>query len=65
MPASHASASSTTAPRRRWRVIAIVAVLLLGSYAAGLAWVARRLEIDVQKSIHPVPAALAAQRSAE
>ena len=65
MHASRASASANTAPRKRWLVIALVTALVLGSYAAGLAWVARRLEADVQKSIHPVPAAQSARRAAE
>ena len=51
------------ASRRRWLVVAIVALLVLGSYAGALAWVTRRLEIDVQKSIHPVPAALSDRAS--
>jgi len=42
--------------RRRWgRTIAVVALLLL-AYAVALAWATRRLEADVQRSLHPLPA---------
>jgi ferric-dicitrate binding protein FerR (iron transport regulator) len=48
-----------TAPprqRRRWgRTIAVVALLLL-AYGLALAWATRRLEADVQRSLHPLPA---------
>ncbi len=48
------------ARRRHWWIAALALLVVLGSYAATLAWVTRRLETDVQKSIHPVPAVLAA-----
>jgi len=48
--------------RKRWMVLTVVAVLVLGGYAAGLAWVSRRLEVDMQKSFRAVPAAESGQR---
>jgi len=55
----------TTAPPTRWQrwrwTIAIVALLLL-AYAIALAWVTRRLETDVQQSLHPLPAVRQAAR---
>ncbi|MFL6591921.1 MAG: hypothetical protein ACJ8GK_04335 [Luteimonas sp.] len=62
MQAAPTSAASGRVTRKRWLVLSLVAALVLGSYAAGLAWVARRLEIDMQKSIHAVPAAVSGQR---
>lgn len=62
MQAAPTSATPSTASRKRWLVLSLVAVLLLGSYAAGLAWVARRLEVDMQKSFRAVPAAVSGQR---
>jgi len=52
---THESAPAPGWWRRWWRAIAIVALLLL-AYAVALAWVTRRLEADVQKSLHPLPA---------
>jgi hypothetical protein len=48
---------ATATPRRRraWWTIAVVALLLL-AYAIALAWATRRLEADVQRSLHPLPA---------
>jgi hypothetical protein len=48
--------------RRWWRAIAVVVLLLL-AYAVALAWVARRLEVDVQQSLHPLPAVQHATRA--
>lgn len=60
----HRAHASTAAPkpvgRRRW-IVAIAVLVLLGGYAAALTWVGRRLETDVQKSIHPMPAMLTDQ----
>jgi hypothetical protein len=54
-----------TAPPTRWRrwrwTIAIVALLLL-AYGVALAWATRRLEADVQQSLHPLPAVRQAAR---
>jgi len=62
MRATRTSAVPGTWSRKRWMVLSLVAVLVLGGYAAGVAWVTRRLEVDMQKSIRPVPAALSGQR---
>lgn len=60
MDSAKVPALKSSATRRRHLWIAAVALLvLLAAYAATLAWVTRRLEADVQKSIHPVPAELA------
>ena len=47
-----------TAPpqRRRWGRTIIVVSLVLLAYAVALAWATRRLEADVQRSLHPLPA---------
>ncbi len=44
------------APRRRWLPIVIVVVTVLALYAGALMWVNQRLQTDIQKSIHVVPA---------
>ncbi len=44
------------APRRRWLVILIMVITVLALYAGALAWVNQRLQTDIQKSIHVVPA---------
>jgi hypothetical protein len=64
MDSEHAPALKRPPARRRhvWIAVIVVAVLLAG-YAASLAWVTRRLQTDVQKSIHPVPAVLAADHA--
>lgn len=64
MPRAHAPTAPKPAGRRRW-IVAIAVLLLLGGYAAALTWVGRRLETDVQKSIHPMPAMLTDQRAAD
>jgi hypothetical protein len=53
------------ARRRRWWIAIGLGAVMLALYAAGLAWVTRRLEADMQKSIHPVPAVLEARRGGE
>lgn len=45
------------APRRRWLVVVLVIVTVLALYAGALAWVNQRLQTDIQKSIHVLPAA--------
>ena len=62
MRAARTSAVPGTSSRKRWMVLSLVAVLVLGGYAAGLAWVTRRLEVDMQKSFRTVPAAQSGQR---
>jgi hypothetical protein len=42
--------------RRRWLVIVLVLVAVLALYAGALAWVNQRLQTDIQKSIHVLPA---------
>ena len=48
------------ARRRHWRIGVLALIALLAGYAGALAWVTNRLEIDVQKSIHPAPAVMVA-----
>jgi hypothetical protein len=48
-------APATPRRRRAWWTIGVVALLLL-AYAIAVAWVSRRLEADVQRSQHPLPA---------
>jgi hypothetical protein len=64
MDGGHVPALKPSAARRRHLWIAASALLvLLAVYAGTLAWVTRRLETDVQKSIHAVPAVLAADNA--
>ena len=44
------------APRRRWLVVVLVIVTVLALYAGALVWVNQRLQTDIQKSIHVLPA---------
>jgi hypothetical protein len=46
--------------RRRWILPTVIGVVLLALYAGSLAWVTHRLQIDVQRSIHPAPSVLEA-----
>ena len=60
----HGPALKASGARRRHLWIAALVLLgLLAAYAATLTWVTHRLETDVQKSIHPVPAVLAADHA--
>jgi hypothetical protein len=68
MSAMHHPAGTEPVPaprRRRWWVGATLLVLLLGIYAAALTWTTRRLETDIQKSIHPLPTTDVAHRAGE
>jgi hypothetical protein len=49
--------------RRRWWIGATLVVLLLAVYAAALTWTTRRLEADIQKSIHALPVVDVARRA--
>jgi hypothetical protein len=40
-------------------------MVVLAVYAAALTWTTRRLEADIQKSIHPLPQASATQHDAD
>lgn len=51
--------------RRRWWIGATLVVLLLAVYAAALTWTTRRLEVDIQKSIHVLPAVDVARRAGD
>lgn len=46
--------------RRRWVAFTLAGLVLLALYAGGLAWVTHRLQVDVQRSIHPAPSVLEA-----
>ena len=39
--------------RRRWCIAAMLVVGVLVVYAGALTWVTQRLQVDIQKSIHP------------
>jgi hypothetical protein len=51
--------------RRRWWIGATCVVLLLVVYAAALTWTTRRLEADIQKSIHALPTIDVARRTGD
>jgi hypothetical protein len=51
--------------RRRWWIGATCVVLLLVVYAAALTWTTRRLEADIQKSIHALPTVDVARRAGD
>ena len=57
------AASDTPVRRRRWWPTIVVVALLLLAYAVALAWATRRLEADVQQSLHPFPAVQQAARA--
>jgi hypothetical protein len=44
-----------SAHRRRWRIVAGIAAVLLVAYALALTWAAQRLETDLKDSIRPLP----------
>ena len=44
------------APRRRWLTILVVVTTVLALYVGAVIWVNQRLETDIQKSIHVLPA---------
>lgn len=43
-------------PRRRWLTMIAIGAIVLALYAGALGWVNERLQTDIQKSIHAVPA---------
>jgi hypothetical protein len=49
--------------RRRWLIALAIGVVLLALYAGALTWLTQRLQTDVQKSIHPLPAAIEDHRA--
>lgn len=61
MQAIHSSDAIKRA-QRRWVLALVAGIVLLLLYAGALTWVTRRLQVDVQKSIHPAPAVLEARR---
>ena len=60
---SAAGLTSLTVRRRRWLIALVVGVVLLALYAGALTWVTQRLQTDIQKSIHPLPAAIEDHRT--
>jgi hypothetical protein len=46
------------ARRRRWVLVSVVCALLAISYVLALRWVTLRVENDINRAIHPVPAIL-------
>jgi hypothetical protein len=51
--------------RRRWWIVATVIAIVLVLYAGALTWTTRRLEVDIQKSIHALPDASAGHRDGD
>ena len=47
-----ANAASATHHRRWWIAVLLLAGVLV-AYAGALTWVTQRLQVDIQKSIHP------------
>ena len=52
-------------PRRRWWIPATVIAVVLVLYVGALTWTTRRLEVDIQKSIHALPDASAGHRDGD
>lgn len=48
-------AAARNAKQRRWCWLALVVAILLGAYAGTLAWVTKRVEAGVERSIQPLP----------
>ena len=53
------------APRRRWWIAATAIAVVLVLYVGALTWTTRRLEVDIQKSIHALPDATAGHRDGD
>jgi hypothetical protein len=51
--------------RRRWWISAVLIAVVLVLYAGALTWTTRRLEVDIQKSIHAPPDASAGHRDGD
>lgn len=66
MSTAHTS-DTTPSPsrRRRWWIGAAVIAVVLVLYAIALTWTTRRLEVDIQKSIHALPDASAGHRDGD
>ena len=47
--------AARSAKHRRWWWLSLAIVIVLGVYAGGLAWVTRRVEAGVERSIQPLP----------
>ena len=60
--ALHPHAMETDAARsakhRRWWWLSLAVVIVLGVYAGALAWVTKRVEAGVERSIQPLPVAV-------
>jgi hypothetical protein len=50
--------AARSARHRRWWWLSLAVVIVLGVYAGALAWVTRRVEAGVERSIQPLPAAM-------
>ena len=49
--------------RRRWLIALAIGAVLLALYAGALTWVTQRLQTDIEKSIHPLPAVIEDHRA--
>jgi hypothetical protein len=50
--------ATRTAKHRRWWWLSLAVVIVLGVYAGALAWVTKRVEAGVERSIQPLPVAV-------
>ena len=66
MPSTHTSNTKPLpASRRRWWIPVTVIAVVLILYVGALTWTTRRLEVDIQKSIHSLPDASAGHRDGD
>ncbi len=67
MSSIHTTETGSLPPprRRRWWIGAAVIAVVLLLYAGALTWTTRRLEVDIQKSIHALPDASAGHRDGD
>lgn len=57
--------AARSARHRRWWWLSLAVVVVLGVYAGALAWVTRRVEAGVERSIQPLPVVMQDRRHGE
>lgn len=50
--------AARSAKYRRWWWMSLAVAIVLGAYAGALAWVTKRVEAGVERSIQPLPVAV-------